>query len=177
MTPTETLKHEHQIVLLALKGATAEAERIGRTGEIDADRVGKLVEFFRVFVDRCHHTKEEKHLFPRLCRASAQASAPVSVMLREHEEGREKVALVAEAMAKGGAQSAGAIRDALLAYADLLSQHIAKEDNILYPLADRVLDARDQQSLAEAFERVEAEEMGAGVHEKYHRLAHELAEP
>jgi hypothetical protein len=35
--------------------------------------------------------------------------------------------------------------------------------------------AEDRRALAEAFDRVEAEEMGAGVHEKYHQLAHELA--
>ncbi len=29
--------------------------------------------------------------------------------------------------------------------------------------------------MVKAFDRVEAEEIGVGVHEKYHQLAHELA--
>lgn len=40
---------------------------------------------------------------------------------------------------------------------------------------DWVFTLEDQQALAEAFDRVEAEEMGAGVHERYHQLAHDLA--
>jgi hypothetical protein len=68
------------------------------------------------------------------------------------------------------------VKNSLLAYAELLRRHIQKEDNVLYPMADRVLTGQDQQALAEAFEKVEAQEIGQGVHEKYHRLAHELAE-
>ena len=56
----------------------------------------------------------------------------------------------------------------------MLRAHINKEDNILYPMADQLFTAEDQTALNEAFEQVEAQEMGEGVHEKYHRLAHEL---
>jgi hemerythrin-like domain-containing protein len=68
-----------------------------------------------------------------------------------------------------------AVRDNLLGYTRLLRAHIGKEDNVLYPMAERILTPEDQQWLAEEFDRVEAEEMGAGVHEKYHQMAHELA--
>lgn len=47
---------------------------------------------------------------------------------------------------------------------------------MLYPMAEQILTAEDQQWLAKEFDRVEAEEVGAGVHEKYHQMAHELAE-
>ena len=63
-----------------------------------------------------------------------------------------------------------------LGYVRLLRAHINKEDNVLYPMGERILTAEDQQWLAKEFDRVEAEEIGAGVHEKYHQMAHELAE-
>ena len=58
----------------------------------------------------------------------------------------------------------------------LLRAHIDQEDNVVYPIADQILTAEDQRDLGEAFDRVEAEEMGLGVHERYHTMAHELAE-
>ena len=61
-------------------------------------------------------------------------------------------------------------------YARLLRQHIGKEDKILYPMAEQVLTAEDDQHLVQAFEAIEREEMGEGVHERYHRWAHELVE-
>ena len=49
-----------------------------------------------------------------------------------------------------------------------------KENNILFAIADRVLTPEDQDELSAAFEAIEAEEIGEGVHEQYHQFAHEL---
>ena len=43
-------------------------------------------------------------------------------------------------------------------------------------MADKVFTPEDQQALVASFEKHEAEEIGEGVHEKYHQLAHELAQ-
>jgi hemerythrin-like domain-containing protein len=59
-------------------------------------------------------------------------------------------------------------------YVRLLHQHIAKEDQILFPMADRVIPAAKHDEVWEAFEKVEHEETGEGVHEKYLALAEAL---
>jgi hemerythrin-like domain-containing protein len=59
-------------------------------------------------------------------------------------------------------------------YVDLLRQHIAKEDGVLFRMADRVLRASDQRDLEQSFERIETEVMGPGTHERYHRLLDDL---
>jgi hemerythrin-like domain-containing protein len=41
-------------------------------------------------------------------------------------------------------------------------------------MADRILSPDDRADLAKEFARIEAEEIGESVHEKYHRMAHEL---
>ena len=175
MTPTETLKHEHQIILLVLEAAEREAGAIRQSGRFDAAKVHKFLDFFREFVDRCHHFKEEKHLFPQMEGAAPESAGPISMMLREHQEGRRLLGALAASVEKPDAASAAKVSEGLLAYADLLRQHIFKEDNVLYPLTDRVLDEEDRQALAEGFAMVESQEMGEGTHEKYHQLAHELA--
>jgi hemerythrin-like domain-containing protein len=58
-------------------------------------------------------------------------------------------------------------------YIDLLSKHIQKEDNILYPLANQILTEEDQEELERGFEEVEEKVMGPGVHEKYHHMIEE----
>jgi len=179
MTPTEALKHEHEVILMVLDAAQREVRAMGTAGRADGGRVGKLVEFFRNFVDRCHHAKEERQLFARMQqRGVAAEGGPISVMLLEHDDGRRRVASIAEAIpaaARGETSAVAAVRQNLLAYVELLRRHIEKENNVLYPIADRILTAEDQQELAEGFERIEAQEIGEGVHEKYHRLAHELS--
>lgn len=59
-------------------------------------------------------------------------------------------------------------------YAALLRQHIYKENNILFPMANQVIPLAAQDGVAERFDQVEHEETGAGVHEKYLGLADTL---
>ncbi|MCJ7706558.1 MAG: hypothetical protein MUO38_02955 [Anaerolineales bacterium] len=49
-----------------------------------------------------------------------------------------------------------------------------KEDNVLFPMADRVKRGEKKAEVVEAFERVEHEEPGEGVHEKYLGMAEAL---
>jgi len=105
------------------------------------------------------------------------SGGPIAVMLQEHDEGRRRMKAVADALPQAGSGDASAltsVRSNLLAYVQLLRAHIDKEDNVLYPMADRLFMPEDQRALTEAFEKVEAEEIGEGIHEKYHQLAHDL---
>ena len=179
MTPTDELKHEHQIILIALDGVEREMQRVQGGGPVPEERVGQMIDFVQNFADRCHHAKEENLLFTRMQdRGLPVNGGPIGAMLQEHEEGRRLVRAAAQALpsaAGGDAADAAALASNLLAYVRLLRQHIDKEDNVLYPMADQILTAADQTELAAAFERVEAEEMGEGTHERYHQLAHEWA--
>ncbi len=179
MTPTETLKREHDVILLVLQAVEREARAIRDAGKADAERIGKMIDFIRNFADKCHHAKEENLLFVRLeQRGIPREGGPIGAMVAEHQKGRAHVRAVEEALPKavqGERHAAQAVADNLMGYVLLLRGHIDKENNVLYPMGDRVLTQEDQRALGEAFEQVEAEEMGEGVHERCHRLAHELA--
>lgn len=52
----------------------------------------RIVQFFQVFADKCHHGKEENLLFPELERSgSPKERGPIAVMLAEHEQGQSFV--------------------------------------------------------------------------------------
>jgi hemerythrin-like domain-containing protein len=77
---------------------------------------------------------------------------------------------------ESGEQAAGAQwADAALDYVALLRAHIAKENNILFVMAERILSAADQQRLATAFDGVDENGMGEGEGERLLRLADNLA--
>jgi len=173
MTPTEILRHEHQVILTVLNRVD---QLTASEAAPDPAELAEIVDFIRTFADRCHHGKEEKHLFALMAqRGFSFELGPLAVMMAEHEMGRSFVRALAEQLGKAdGAMDTAAVKKSLAAYSELLRGHIYKEDTILYPMADTTFTPEDQQALGEAFERVE-EEMGAGTHERYHALAHRLA--
>ena len=179
MKATEMLKQEHKIILLVLAAAEKQAKAIEAAGKMDGDKIDKLLDFSRNFTDRCHHAKEEKHFFVALEQRGMRPDVgPIAVMLAEHQHGRHRLKAVADALPKartGDRHAIRQVRDNLAAYVKLLKEHISKEDNVLFAMADKILTAGDQSALSEAFERAETDEMGEGTHEKYHQLAQELA--
>ena len=80
----------------------------------------------------------------------------------------------AERVQGGDQKAVSRVTQNALAYATLLRQHIQKEDSILFPMADQVIPAEQHAQITEAFDHIEHEETGAGVHEKYLGLADEL---
>jgi hemerythrin-like domain-containing protein len=101
------------------------------------------VDFIRTYADCFHHAKEEDVLFVELIQnGMPEKSSPIEAMHLEHEQGRAHVRAMEEATQKAiaGEPGQGAIIAAhARGYAELLRGHIDKEDNILYPLAERIL--------------------------------------
>jgi hemerythrin-like domain-containing protein len=175
--PTQLLSDEHRVIERVL-GALERLTKRPVKGSLANWK--KALDFIRHFADECHHFKEEKVLFPALEEHGIpRDGGPVGMMLIEHEEGRSYARGMAAAITQieGGDQSAeNALFENARNYLRLLREHIQKEDDILFRMADEVIPADEQRQLLKRFEDHEAEEIGEGVHEKYLKLAEELAD-
>ena len=152
MTPTDVLREEHRVILRALDLLEAAARRLAAGRVLPEGWWPEIIEWLRGFADRNHHAKEERSLFPAMVKAGVPLSGgPIGVMLEEHERGR---ALIRAMEAGEPAARAARARE----YVTLLREHIDKENGVLFPLADAVLDDRAQAVLTREFEGVEAEQ-------------------
>jgi hemerythrin-like domain-containing protein len=179
MNPIEELVTEHEAVQLTLQildrmqSDTAHTEKIATP-----DDLAQLLEFFTVFVDLCHHSKEEELLFPALEAVGvSRAGGPIGVLLDEHAQGRVHVAQMKRALSNyedGHAHALEALREHATAYIDLLKHHIEKENQVLFPLAASQLSPGTMSELKIGFDRIEETKIGAGRHEAFHRLLDRL---
>ncbi len=139
--------------------------------------VANLREYLVGYVDRCHNQKEERALFPLLARLGVPTEGgPVAVMLMEHRRAKE---LVEAIDASAGAFLAGDkarlldLQEAFEAYAELCKGHFWKENDILYPLAARLVGEEDARGILAGILAVEAE-LGPDTHARSARLAEEI---
>lgn len=155
MKVTQILSDEHRTVLEQLD--RLEAALGGASGEVDIAAVEGVLRFFQTGLP-IHRRKEEEILFPLLGDRIGHEEGPVACMLHEHEIERGLVDQLCDAVerAKRGAATGGQARAAGHAILDLLRNHIAKEDNILFPLAEQVLDEADKARVREGFSRIGA---------------------
>jgi hemerythrin-like domain-containing protein len=177
-TATQVLRHEHDAILRMISATEEVARRLEQGERVRPEILDNLLEFFRLFADRCHHGKEEDLLFPLLeSKGLPRQGGPIGVMLHEHDEGRAFIKQMAEAAEayKTAPESAGRRwAEPARNYSALLRAHIDKENNILFRMAEQILSADEQARLAEDFEKVEVEKMGAGTHERLHAKMDQL---
>ncbi len=153
-TPTGMLRDEHRLIL----EVASVLERALDAGGGDFDALGECVAFFRLFADACHHGKEEDLLFPALQHQGMPGDVgPIAVMLHEHRIGREFIRRMAEALpgaADGDAGAAAEVAEAGRGYVELIRAHIAKEDGILFEMADGMVVGPACKELCSAYDEV-----------------------
>jgi hemerythrin-like domain-containing protein len=177
MKPTEQLRHEHEVIKIALAVLDKLAAKMNSDSAVDAGDVNSLLEFITAFADGCHHAKEEGFLFPALISAGLPSEGgPVAVMLSEHDHGRALVKQMVESWrsySSGNKSAARQFAQAARGYIELLTAHIEKENTILFQIAERVLPPDTEQAIIGKFNQFESEQIGDGRHEQFHRnIAH-----
>jgi hemerythrin-like domain-containing protein len=160
--PSETskiLSEEHQNILKIIEILENESDAIENGKELDKDFFEKIIDFIRNYADKFHHAKEEDILFKEFNKAleknpkSAHCN-PTEQMLIEHDEGRNFIKGMETRLNEN--DKIRVIRNAR-AYADLLKQHISKEDDILYPMTDEALDNKTKKEILKKFKDIEEE--------------------
>src|SRR5512145_259360 len=160
LTWTEILMKDHEMterVFAAAEKAFAEA------ADPTPGLVANLREYLVTYVDRCHNQKEERALFPLLARRGIPSDGgPVAVMLAEHAQARalvDRIDAAAVGYLAGEKARLGELKAAFAEYAALNKPHYWKENDILYPRANRVLSPEDGEALVDEIEEIE-EELG-----------------
>mgnify|MGYP002682374046 CR=1 FL=1 len=179
MYATQELRNEHEGIRVALAVLERMADSTERGVAPDLNDADRILEFLQTFADKCHHGKEEDLLFPAMERAGVpREHGPIGVMLTDHEHGREHIKAMVQALAglrSGDSDAPAAFAAAARGYVQVLSNHINKENNVLFVMAEQNLPPEEHARLAEGFEKIEQERIGPGVHESYHALLEELS--
>lgn len=91
---------------------------------------------FRAAVER-HFAREESILFPEFEQRTGMTQGPTLVMREEHDQMRAALAGLADRLARRAGAAYLDQSDTLLM---LMRQHNMKEEQVLYPMSERVLD-------------------------------------
>lgn len=149
----EILVNEHKHILKLIDKLLGKCELMEKEDEIDKEFFIKCVEFIKGYADGFHHLKEEDILFVELSGKGVQMRCnPVEQMLYEHDLGRSFI----KGLEKGiKEKNKNKIIENAKEYAQLLQEHIYKENNILYPMAEEALSAELKDKILAKFIEVE----------------------
>jgi hemerythrin-like domain-containing protein len=149
----EALTAEHKIMLRIADVLDGMARRAEDACEYNQPDVENILKVLRIFGDDYHQAKEEAALFPAfasVCDAS-QGSA-IRHMLLEHQHDRSLIEGMEDAVSRSDVPQFAEYARQL---ANLLRNHIYKEDNILFENIDAVLTAEADALVVTEFEAID----------------------
>lgn len=157
---TQVMSDEHQLILRMIALVEQNTARMEQGSFRNWQFFLDAVDFIRNYADRFHHAKEEDVLFVELVHnGMPEKNSPIEAMHMEHDQGRafvRSLETAAQRALNGEEGQLPVIAENARGYATLLRGHIDKEDQILYPLAERVLPAEVRERMLSAYAAAEA---------------------
>ena len=163
--PMKKLVDEHVLIKRLVALIPAVIYKIDVGSEQERQLILDVVDFIRFYADKYHHAKEEEILFKYF---DANLDI-IKVIHEDHESARGHVKAVLEVVNN---RDNNTIVDHLNAYKELLTEHIKKEDEILYPWMDRNLSTHE---VGELFSKFNAQDRQfENAPEKYEKFVETL---
>lgn len=168
------IRDEHRSLIAVLQGLQLLVRDIrDRGAEPDFDLLSLILDYVDVFPEQLHHPKENEHLFTAVRARTAEANALLDELEREHERGEALIHALRHALARyrvGGPQAFEAFAAAVEEYLDFHWKHMRKEEDLVLPLAQRVLTDADWTAIDAAFRTNDDPLFGTHPKEEFRRL-------
>lgn len=155
--PTEILSNDHKVVLEKLKLFEQ------TVNNFKSPNIKKFFEDLKVFLKKevdVHFKKEENALFPEMEKFIPRDEGPIGQMLMEHEDLYKYEANFTKGidlfLKDGNSDEAQKlIKENAISYINLLREHIYKEDNMLFMMADMHLEEDQINAIMKKFEEMD----------------------
>ena len=159
MTPRENLREEHGLIMRVLSRFQKLIKDGKRPREEFIHALKTIFDFMEIYVDRCHHGKEETILFPAMADLkNADLTNLVEELSREHDAVRGLLDVLQTEL-RTSKNDAPFPDDAFAGqsekYITLVRTHIRKENARLLPEIENILPGSEQVRIEDAFERFE----------------------
>lgn len=164
--PIKRLVDEHLLIKRLIALIPKLTENLDLESESDRQLILDSLDFIRSYADKFHHAKEEDILFGY----TDEDSDIVKVIYEDHRNARNHVKAVVEALEE---RDKAKVVAHLNAYKELLTEHIKKEDEILYPWIDRGLSTTQVGEMFAKFNEAD-DLLGKETPAKYEKFVSDL---
>lgn len=144
---TETLREEHRGLERLLAALERQIAVFADGGTPDYDVVRSLVDYLLDYPERCHHPKEDV-VYARLLRTHPMRAATVLDLLRDHQDlaySAQLFARAVDALLGDTDIPRAVVVDSARSFVKAERDHMRREEELIFPFADRLLTEADWQ--------------------------------
>jgi hemerythrin-like domain-containing protein len=150
------IRDEHRSIAAILHGMEFLVQKIrARKKKVDPRVFHAMLYYLDTFSERIHHPKEDRFLFKAMRERSAEADTHIADLEEEHARGEDALRRLAQCLIRyeeGGEREFPAFEREVENFVRNYRDHMRKEEDVVFPLAERLLSAQDWQAIDHAFE-------------------------
>jgi len=151
----DVIYDEHRTIAAILHGMEYLVREIRARGrKIDPRVFHAMIYYLDTYSERMHHPKEDQYLFALLRQRSDEAGELIAALEQEHAGGEEALRRLAQSVIRyeeGGDKEFPAFEREVGNFVQGYRNHMRKEEDLLFPLARRLLTPLDWVMIDEAF--------------------------
>ncbi|MDH5416179.1 MAG: hemerythrin domain-containing protein [Nitrosopumilus sp.] len=175
---TASLRRDHDLIEKVIKAMESTIQLLNDGKQVPESILLPVIDFSKNFTDVCHHTKEEKSLFPALEQAGLPSNmGPIAMMLIDHQRSREIGTAMEESANEylSSGDSTKLVSD-MQQYVEHVTEHLWKENNRLFMMAEARLQyvSKKVDDELNEIERTQLNDLGKS-REHYENLAENLS--
>ena len=149
------IRDEHRSIAAVLHGMEHLVRQIReRKAKIDSRVFRAMLYYLDTFSERMHHPKEDRFLFEPLRRRGAGADALIAELEEEHASGAQSLRRVEQCLIRyeeGGEKEFTEFAQEVDRFALGYWDHMRKEEEQMFPLAEKLLTPEDWAAIDRAF--------------------------
>lgn len=163
------LQYDHGIVRQVLD-VVGELLRSHRADRHPAE-FQEAMAFLEQFLDRFHHAKEEKFLFPAAAEECPKVAETLIRLKKEHAQARRMMKIALKALDEGDVPKAEKEARKLV---DHMTVHISEEENQVFPVIDNCLQLETDAKIHVQYERFMEKEFGKSYYQVAEAFANDI---
>jgi len=175
---TSSLRRDHDLIERVLSSMEITISLLKNDKTIPESILLQTIDFTKNFVDVCHHGKEEETLFPALAQTGMPTKmGPIARMLLEHQITKEMASKIEESVKEYVAnKNSDRLIQSIEQYIEHVKEHLYKENNRLFMMADTRLEphAKQVENVLTETENTKLNQLGR-TRDHYENIVNELS--
>ena len=174
MTPTENLINEHKKINELLDIMSKIALKIKSKDVFYPNDVEEIVKYLINLIENSHHGKEDDVFYPELISSGIpKETAPLSIINYEHIISVNYLKDISSCVVNckiGNDFSGELLADSLTNYVIAIKNHIQREEEIVFPIANEVFSIEKQNEILQRFEVIEQKYISNSFNDQFDKL-------
>ena len=166
------LSYEHGVIrqVLDVLGEVLKANSI----EKYMDQVVRIVDFLDSYMDKFHHKKEERFVFPASTRSTPALEPDIERLLADHRRARRLLKAMTNETRHEGVKDLVRLSRSGHALVEHITNHIQREESSVFPRIEDAISIEEDSDIYEKCMEFARDRFGEDFHQKSEKFSFEI---